>query len=201
MTLPRKNMPDFNKVYFSLLKNRYPKIDFILLAIGKATITDLENQINRYYQYTNPNLVIIHCGLVDCAPRALKKGEIPIVKLFHLRRVVNKYKIYLRKHRNISYTTAKQFETSILSIKKIFQVPIISIGIIPPLSEHEKMVPGISYRVKKFNEKLAKNSEEFIDMTDFPENGLSEDLHHLNEIGHSLLFERLCKKIDYLTKK
>lgn len=203
LSLPRAystGVAKWEDTYVSLLRKARPDIEFIHVGLGGGTITQIHLLLN-YYKLTSPDLVILHSGIVDCAPRALSQLELQLVIKLRIFRLVNPFTGFFRKHRNLSYTKPKDFEDTVNKIKNTFPgVPFVSIGILPGCDEYEKTVPGITKRINTYNEILKRNSI-FISNDDFPRDGIIEDHHHLNEKGHEIIFEKLLKLINQKMEK
>lgn len=193
VALPRKHKEgevQWEEIYYSQLQRRFPEHNFILVGIGGATITQLQAALN-YYVLVKPDLIILQSGIVDCAPRALGQLEQELIKKMHLFRFVKPMTKFLRKHRNISYSSPKIFEAALLKIKNAFAgKTLIGIGILPGCDAYDKIVPGITERIKLYNNIIAKHTV-YIDNSDFPGEGIIQDFHHMNEVGHRLIFEKL----------
>ncbi|MBS1495143.1 MAG: SGNH/GDSL hydrolase family protein [Bacteroidetes bacterium] len=198
LSLPRKyktGVAKWEDTYVNLLKKARPDIEFIHVGLGGGTITQIFLLLN-YYKLTNPDLVILHSGIVDCAPRALSQLELQLVIKLRIFRLVNPFTNFFRKHRNISYTNPKEFEETVVKIKNVFpDVPFVTIGILPGCDEYEKTVPGITKRINTYNEILRRNST-YISNEDFPRDGIIEDHHHLNEKGHKVIFDKILNLLS-----
>src|SRR5680860_398442 len=130
--------------WVSLLRQALPEVQFIHVGIGAATITELL-RLQDYYALSYPNIVILQCGIVDCAPRALGKLEVRIIKKLHLFRLVKPFITLLRKYRGLTYTNASVFEQALLKFKDKFPaVPFVAVGILPGCDEYDAIVPGVS---------------------------------------------------------
>lgn len=204
VALPRKYKNGevlWEEIYVNLLRKEFQKIEFIHVGIGGGTITDLLSQIN-YYKNTNPDLVILHVGIVDCAPRAFGRIELEIIKKLHIFRVVKYFSKFLRKHRGITYTNLKNFEETISKFKEIFaKCQIWAIGIIPGCVEYDLKVPGISENIKSYN-KILKSNLKFIDLKNIPREGIIEDFHHINAEGHRYIFSLIKEEINkFITRR
>lgn len=198
LSLPRKyneGQVNYEDTYICLLREKYPQALICDFAMGGGRITDLLGQC-FYYKQFNPDLVFIHCGIVDCAPRSFTLFEKLIIEKLRLRRITKLFDKKLRKLRNCSYTTKDIYIQSLLKIKESFEdVPLYSIGILQICDEYEKLVPGIKKNAKEYNDILRANTE-FINNDYFPEDGIISDFHHLNQKGHQLIFAKLKKIID-----
>lgn len=192
-------------------KNTWPIIlksfnyfDISYLAIGGGTVDQLFDQGNNYYKAINPSILIIQSGIVDCAPRAYSRLEKDII-------ISNKYlsKLFfnilpvtaIRKIRNINYTDKKHFEYYVNAFIDSFnESKIFWIGIIPAQPKYEKKLPGISNIIKAYNEiienNMIKTKNVFINTKEFPQNGTMSDFHHINEIGHSWIADKLIMMIQ-----
>lgn len=197
LSLPRKHVDgvvEWDEVYISLLRQEFPEIDFIHVAYGGATIGDLFSQLN-YYSLIRPDLIILHCGIVDCAPRAFGRLELEIIKKFRLFRLFNPFTKFFRIYRGITYTPLRQFEKTLINLKQRFpDSPFWSIGILPGCKEYEEKVPGISRNIEEYNA-ILKRETYFISNDDFPRSGIINDYHHLNALGHRYIFNKLCREL------
>ncbi|MFZ4057309.1 MAG: SGNH/GDSL hydrolase family protein [Ferruginibacter sp.] len=193
VSLPRayqNGKVQWENIYVNQLRKAFPDVEFILAAYGGATIQQLFIALN-YYAVTDPDIIILQSGIVDCAPRALGQLELDIIKKLHLFRMVKPFTSFLRKHRGLAYTSPKDFENYLLKIKAAFpEKPFIAIGILPGSEAYDKQVPGICNRIVQYNAILEAHSI-FINNSNFDYKGILEDHHHLNEIGQSILFDKL----------
>lgn len=203
LSLPRvhdEGVVQWEEGYVNRLRKAFPETDFIQLAIGGATIEDLYNQLN-YYKVIKPDAVLMQCGIVDCAPRALTRLELQLVKKFHLFRLINPLTKALRRMRNIAYTSPRTFETAVKKLTAAFpECPVFAIGILPVRPAYETQVPGILKRVQQYNDILQRHTR-FIEMSDMPLSGIAGDHHHLNAEGHLFLFQRLSQIITDLRQR
>lgn len=201
--LPRES-PDkvtYEKTYINILRNflkqEIPDVELISISIGGGSIEDLSRQLLGYYKAAKPDLVILQSGIVDCSPRMFKKSELALLQIFPLLgkvvfRLTKSFKTKIRKYRKISYTSPYDFEESIKRLKKAFGNHIYWLGILPSNNKYESLVPGISKNIDLYNRLIKKSYQhQFIDLTNFPVNGISQDHHHLNELGHQFLAEHL----------
>lgn len=197
LSLPREypgGRVAWGDIYVNLLRKAFPGIEFVHVGIGGATISELL-RLQNYYALIEPDLVILQCGIVDCAPRALGELEQQIVKKLHLFRFIRPFTGFLRRHRGVTYTPPRCFEENLLALKGKFPgVPFLAIGILPGCSEYESIVPGVSANIVKYNAILRKHAD-FIDNTNFPREGITPDHHHMNEAGHRVVYEKLLEKI------
>tara|TARA_R110000850_G_scaffold253121_3_gene378339 strand:- start:1139 stop:1774 length:636 start_codon:yes stop_codon:yes gene_type:complete len=191
LSLPREGdgeVVKYDETYINILRKEFPEAVIADCAIGGATIWDLFKQ-SFYYKFFEPDLVVLHCGIVDCAPRAFTAFEQKVLNKLGLR--PKGFTRFLRKNRGLKLTSKSQFEKLTLRLKNQFKdVPMYSIGILPASTDYEKKVPGIAGSVKRYNQILSKQFH-FIDNSDFPREGILSDHHHLNKLGHKAIAKKL----------
>ncbi|MBC7915280.1 MAG: SGNH/GDSL hydrolase family protein [Pyrinomonadaceae bacterium] len=161
------------------------------VSIGGATSTDLLNQIN-YHTGFNPDILILNVGIVDCAPRFMTKTELGIMKRIpfignKIIGLMNNNKV--RQVRKISYVSIGQFEKNIRAIINYFKgIQILILGIVPATIEYEKLLPGITENINKYN-KVLNNYGHFMPIDEIEQDALMSDHHHLNAKGQKYIFE------------
>ncbi|MDX6190125.1 SGNH/GDSL hydrolase family protein [Flavobacterium sp. Fl-318] len=198
LSLPRKydtGEVDYEQTYIPMLRKRFPDILIVDVAMGGAKITDLLVQC-FYYKQFKPDLVFMQCGIVDCAPRSFSLLEKVLIEKFRLRKFSRIFEKKFRKFRNCTYTNKTVFLDSLLKIRMSFEnVPFFSVGILQVCEQYEILVPGIKKNVREYNHILKENTN-YINNDDFPLDGIISDFHHLNELGHKLIFEKLENVIN-----
>lgn len=198
VSLPRKHSKGevlWDEIYFRQLQQRFPQIEFVLVGMGGATITQLQLALN-YYTLVKPDMVILQSGIVDCAPRALSQFEQQLIIKLKMFRLVKPFTTFFRKHRNIAYTSPRVFEGTLLKIKSVFAgKPLVGIGILPGSKAYDAKVPGVSKRINTYNNIIQQHTI-YIDNTDFPAEGIINDHHHMSTQGHAVIFKKLEPLID-----
>jgi hypothetical protein len=172
------------------------------ISIGGAIIEDLGSQIN-YAKMFEPDIVILQSGIVDCAPRAMTKNETRILNKFKFTRILLKKALkpkvlfFLRKHRNITYTHKKIFETQVVKFHKHFQSKLFWIEILPASIEFNQSIPGIETKIKEYNNIIQEIvKENLILVPDFKADYLMSDHHHLSKAGHVYIFNKIIDKLS-----
>ncbi len=199
LAFPRNNPETvrYENTYIAMLKEEFRDYDFIHLGYGGATIRHLFQHTSYFHTSIVPALVIMHCGVVDCAPRAVTVTErkvissLPIVgPLF--RAAVKRYANFLRHWRGITYTPLSVFINYIDRFESIFS-NVCWIEILPPSESYENEVVGISRNIQSYNKAI--RSRNFVRTDDFTMTDIMSDHHHLNLSGHSKLFRRIASLI------
>lgn len=203
VSLPRKTndgIVEWHETYVNRLKQELLDYEFITVAIGGATIRDLRKQLN-YYKILKPEILILQCGIVDCAPRAYGKIEMEIIRKIKLYRFTKLFLPYLRKKRAHTYTSLKLFKKTLIEMKNIVNADsFYSLSILPSNPDYEKLLPGISKNINDYNEVLFSNTN-FIDLSNIPKEGILKDHHHINAIGHEFIFNTILRKLNSIDNK
>lgn len=179
----------YGETWPELLKNHYPVIHQV--SIGGATSTDLLKQV-QYHKSFTPDLVIVQCGIVDCAPRFASKLEIDILNKLpifgkKILKIINNPKV--RNFRKITYVNPIQFRRNLTSIAKSFDCDTYFLTILPADETYSKLLPGIKENIDNYNQLIKQH--QFINLENIPNSGIMTDHHHLNEIGHQYIFQNI----------
>ena len=199
VSLPRKHQNGvipFESTYTHKLKQRYKgQAIFYFFQMGGATISDLYKQVN-YFKAFQPDILILQVGIVDCAPRAFSRLEMELIRRFHLLRFTRPFINFLRKYRGLTYTSKSDFGSYITKLSSDLRVKTMyGISIIAGTAEYEEKLPGVSKRINEFNE-ILKEKTAYIDISRvLVAGGVIEDHHHINEIGHQIVFELLSSRL------
>ena len=198
VSLPRKTkdgIVSWEDTYVYKLKLHFPQYEFIHIAIGGATILDLKDQLN-YYSVLKPYICVLQCGIVDCAPRAFSKFEKQLIRKFRISRFTKLFLNVLRSKRKYKYVSQKKFESALKDFKnRLHPKYFFSLSILKAQSGYEKKLKGVTENITQYNNILKKHSK-LINLDSLPVEGILDDFHHINEIGHSYIKERITEKIE-----
>ena len=136
-------------------------------------------------------------GIVDCAPRFLKKAELYTIRSFgklggKIISILNNNKV--RNFRNITYVPFRKFHENICIIEDFFNAKVYFLEIIKADLAYEKIAPGITSNIEKYNSVL-KNMRNYISLFEIPKNGIMSDFHHLNSEGHMFIYNEIKNKL------
>ncbi|MFV8346789.1 hypothetical protein [Flavobacterium sp. ZB4P13] len=198
--LPRDSpeLVRFEECWIQIVKSNFPKFHFDQVSLGGATIDVLFNQYDYHKQF-EADLIILQCGIVDCAPRAFKKFENALLNsnsLFRFisNKILNKKVInYLRKNRGIQKTSLTDFERYLSSFRDL-NCKIITIEILPASIDYELQLPGIMRNIEIYNQKLKKYFNT-VELSNFEKGLVMSDFHHLNVVGNRELARVINAKI------
>lgn len=189
------------ETYIELLREKYKEHKIINISLGGATIETLREQLLNYYNAVEPDLIIVQSGIVDCAPRALKKWETALLSKHAVLRkfsdiVIKKNTRLLRKHRKLTYTSITRFSQIVDEFRKKFDKKLYWIGILPAIPEYEAQLPGITANINRYNEVLSTAlASNFIDTSNIGD-GIMSDFHHLNRAGNFYIYQQITTIID-----
>lgn len=203
LALPREK-PErtvLEDTYPYLLKKHFEVYQF---SKGGGLVTDLQEQAHYYKNYS-PDILILQCGIVDCAPRAYSLREEYLFKLFKplsfIRNVISHTITTrkLRRYRRKTWTHINDYRTIITNIIKIFpNTACYALSILPANTEYESLVPGISENITRYNMILKEIfNNNLIDLSDITKmGGVMSDYHHLNEKGHMIAYQKIMQQIN-----
>lgn len=174
----------YDQTYGSLLQKElsqlYPEKYIELINRGQRafTIKHVENQIIDHTYFFEPDIIILHVGIVDCWFRA---------------------ELNSKQYVDIqSFEKAAQHIVNIINSTKTTK--IIIIGICPTSMKMERRNKGLLKEITKYNEVFKKYIEHnrifYVDMEKHinpnnPHKYLLPDDHHLNRDGNYLIFNEL----------
>ncbi len=184
----------WNEIYISRIKEYYSSYEVINVSLGGASIKDLRKQVN-YYSVIKPEIVLMQCGIVDATPRAYGRIELELIAKSRVMRFTKPTVNFLRKYRAHHYATKKEFKECLIQIKQIINpIKFYALGIISGSNEYELKAPGIIKSIDVYNAILKEHSL-FIDLKEMPSEGVLPDYHHINQIGHKFIFNRILESI------
>jgi lysophospholipase L1-like esterase len=168
-----------------------------LSAIGGATLKDLEKQLFYFQKDRYFDAVIVQSGIVDCAPRFVKKWELKALQSIpmlggKILSLLNKNGV--RKARKITYNAPEAFLQSIRTFENSFTCPVVFLGILPATEAYENTLPGITKNIDTYNQILS-SAKHFVSLNAIPSEGIMSDHHHLNPKGHQFVKEKVCEKL------
>lgn len=190
-TPPRQTWP-------ALLRESVLVDDVTHVGIGGATVTQLAGQLS-YAIAAVPDVLVVQCGIVDCAPRALRQWERQALQQVpggrRVARAIEKRAVLLRRWRDIAFTSPSTFRDTCRTIvaragaSRPLWVGIVDAG-------DEARVPGIRARIRSYNGILRDTvGTGFVDVGDMPVDGVCADHHHLTAAGHAFVATKLLERI------
>ena len=169
-----------------------------------------------------PDIVIVHVGVVDCAPRVFTLFERKVISRVRpslLRRMIlrfvhNHRRFIIRLRGNVVYTPASTFKKAAHSIVEM--VPearlraLFFVNIVSPSKAAESRSPGFTDNVKRYNHILAEIADEkLVHLVDLDHiihreealGALLEDGMHLSPKGNAMLARELSTRIRGMVGK
>ena len=167
------------------------------------TLVDVLEDASSHIKACKPDIIIMQIGIVDCAPRIFSRRVLNMIKQIPLLRsvvfwFVNKYRSHILKLRKTQYVPIQKFRNTASELKlKFNNSTIFAVSILPACDEYEKLLPGISQEIRRYNEVLSEHFEYIDPYLGFaPEELCSNDYHHLNEAGHNLVLKAVNEAIS-----
>jgi len=207
----------YEDTWFFKLKQDFPNYDFISVfrrAIttdilvnegGGDSVDNLPRGADCLEHYV-PDICIVQLGIVDCAPRLIKKKSLESYLLRILPTIISENYINLKKRflgrnqRNVDVPIEKfqsNLENFIMRCRSINVSKLIFVSICYPNSNFIKKNPDAIINITKYNEVYSQLSgiNDFIKVV-YPldsrvTNNIYEDGYHPNKNGNNLVFEKL----------
>ena len=201
-------------IYFSHLRKMIGNDHDLILLTNEGIDTNMGIELSKKgVAFREPDIVIYHFGINDCAPRIFKRGATPWIYTkkwlkkisFNIgAKIIAKYRIQITKWRNFTYINKKDFEININTMQdevKKYSPKVIFYGV--SIVESFDWMNDRSYghleNVKAYNKILKKIYQtNFIDINTLVENVEERLIHdgvHLSKTAHIKLAEALYHKI------
>lgn len=224
LACPRQNIVNSHERYIASIDSflRSRSFDYIEIrdkATGGATITDLYNayKLDNTYFALPGDILIIHSGIVDCAPRPIKdtlRDKIsklpaflkkPVIAHIHKnrRKLILKGEKVVRTEKKVFQNTLETFlHDAVVNYKKVFVI-----NICPTNDDTNYRSPGFSESISEYNLVIAQT----IEMVNSPRLGLidihqfiskqnnidkyivKEDGHHIYPSTHKIISELIIE--------
>lgn len=211
----------FENTYPYLLEDALRKnpefSDFIFINRAQRfrTVLKTAEELIDFVVLPSADYVIIHCGVVDCAPRIFTASQRDSLSRLPgvIRKPIIKFSGFLRRWL-ISYVTKDKHYVSItdfresldriLSVKEVNREFII-LNIIVPSDDLERRSPGYIESARKYNIEIKNAADRhgavFVDLNSYIQsNGgheaLTVDDMHVNDLGHKFISMMLLEIIQ-----
>jgi lysophospholipase L1-like esterase len=181
-------------------------------GMRRRTIEYVLDEWQELVELKTPDVVVIHVGIVDCAPRVFLRRERQFVENLRpawfrdaVLRYVHNHRSAIVKFRNKVYVPPERFKSL---LDQVFQKAreckvrsLVFVNIITPPVEMEQRSPGFIKNVQAYNEilrmKVQGEGAHLIDLDKIVLDGggaakLTVDGIHINEEGHA----RLANEIE-----
>jgi acyl-CoA thioesterase-1 len=223
LALPREGSDDipYEATYPYLIEaslRQNPRVQLpIILERGmrRRTIEYVLDEWFELVELRRPDLVIIHVGIVDCAPRIFLRRERQFVENIRwtwLRKrilsFVHKHRARLIRMRPRVYVPLERFQPlvdEVIAKARELQTKLVFINILEPPDAVETRSPGFQQNVQRYNQLLeSRVDDETVRLIDL--NGMiaqkggaakmTVDGIHLNREAHAMLARELERLID-----
>lgn len=207
--LPRKGC-DYEETWLALLRQHYPEHTFFGHFAGDRLVNSALNDYNQYFQYYNPDVVILQQGICDCAPRYVDESKLMtrvIRKFFYTLGLKNYYWHLVKSHKrnpNCVKTRPEKFvETCESLINKVLSIGgrLIFIKIGHGAESVLSASPFFNDNVDRYNALLDQFSNKYnnVYVVD-PLNNVKEEMfvdgYHCGPSGMLVVYEALHPVLD-----
>ena len=195
----------YEDTWIYLIKNAYSNLDIVDKCVRGRSMTTLMHggpggKAKNVFEWYDPDYIILHLGLSDCAPRLLPRKN-RLTKIINHLPFSNLIYSYFRKHggRRIKYAdlSPKEFEENLEGyIKRVAPVPVGIIQISKVSINALKKSPQFNDAIDQYNsiidKVIARNHNAFLILgIDGSDSSLyqSDGIHFLNK-GQQVFFKR-----------
>jgi acyl-CoA thioesterase I len=179
------------------------------------TIEYVLDEWHELVELRKPDVVIVHVGVVDCAPRVFLRREGLFVARIPIAPVRDRILKFAHDHRRAIVERRRRVYVPLPRFEKLVQTVVqkageaglkalVFVNIISPPDWLEERSPGFQHNVVAYNRVLQDQTKHswvsLIDLNSLVQNdggfeNLAADGIHLSERGHALLANELKKQI------
>lgn len=206
LPLPREECP-YEATWFYKLQKSFPQHDFIDFFTRGLLMKTAVYNYDVYYQYYNPDIVIIQSGICDCSPRFINNLKKPYRQIHIISKKMKIedlfWKIVKRRGRkpNCVYTDIHSFEKLYRQLVEKFlesgakKVIMVKIGHSAPSVIARN--PYMNDNVDRYNEIIEEIHQLYVDRTqtvaslDQVDESYFVDGYHCNAKGMNAIYENL----------
>lgn len=185
------------------------RFKFRVFSVPGMDSNQLLSLVRNYYSAIKPDIVVLQVGIVDCYPRAIKKGELSLLLRMpgtvsrFVHRLVKRFYARLIVFRGIRYVSPASFEANLQALSSAFDgARILVVPIAPPSAAYRARNPRIAPSVEEYNQLLKRHFPAGYLGNCYPANAAEvifmSDNHHLNETGNGLVFCAVKRELDSL---
>jgi acyl-CoA thioesterase-1 len=189
-------------------------------GMRRRTIEYVLDEWLELVELRTPDVVIVHVGIVDCAPRVFLRRERQFVENLRPARLRNMVLGFVHQHRRAIvrmrgrvYVPPQRFSSLVAQVvhkaKQSKLRSLVLVNIITPPAEMEARSPGFIENVNTYNEILKSQAHgegiHLVDLDRMIRDGggpdkLTVDGIHINEAGHAMLARELENHIVRLVE-
>lgn len=188
-----------------LIRKYFPNVEIINKSARARSVTSLTSEGGNLLECYSPDIIILHLGLTDCAPRLLprRKLYVKIIKRTFLAKIIFKY-LRRTKGRQIIYADVNphDFFFHIDSyVKRAGKIPIGIVKLSKVIGKASQSSPHFNESINIYNcifERIAKENEN-VTIIDGLDGSTVEDYQsdgfHLRAKGQTKIFSHI---VDFL---
>lgn len=197
------------------LRREAPDHQVIERGMRRRTINDVLADWREMVEFRRPDILVVHVGIVDCAPRVFLRREsdfIANLRFVSLREFITNFAHNHRRRivtlRRRVYVTAQVFEAQVREVceraRTLGIKSLVFINIIKPPDSLEQRSPGFQLNVDTYNRILQTVAQEqgvhLVDLNRLVANddgtkAVLDDGIHLTREGHKILARELEKHV------
>lgn len=212
--LDEENRTYYNETYGVLLRQKIaPEHEVDIVQIESLDTIDAVVSVNPLVSFKNPDIVIFHIGLNDCAPRIFKKGSF-LAKMIYdnkffnkltkniLPRIIYRYRYQITKVIHKHYVPLKIYGDNMSEMINRIRIlnpntKFYTISILPSELLAKKSY-GVIQNIMEYNQKLKEIfKENYIDINkiDLDKKTINDGIHMTKKM-HKLVYQLIYEKME-----
>jgi len=156
----------------------------------------------------NPNYLVIHLGIVDCAPRVFSRLQQVLIRFLPnviqkvILKFISNYRYNITKIFQKVYVTPEQYKINIakfIEISKQNNIKLIFIAILQTNAINNKKSFNFKQNIDTYNEileQLCLDNKITLIKYEYPNNFLLHDGIHINQNGNNFLAEQISSVVS-----
>lgn len=183
---------------YRLLDANAGRFRFRLSTVPGLDSSRLLEMARFYHAAMRPDVIVLQVGIVDCYPRALRRGELALVtrlprllsRLVHA--LLRRFHSTLVQVRNIRYVPPERFRHNLQELRALFPAAaFVVVPVAPATQDYRRRNPLVEQSIADYNAILAAEfGGGFLAgcyAGEVPEAIVASDNHHLSEHGNRLV--------------
>ncbi|MBO1224056.1 MAG: SGNH/GDSL hydrolase family protein [Candidatus Scalindua sediminis] len=203
-SFPVSEITQLEETYSYIIRNNFKNSTFWQLSYGNVSTEQLFSQAAGYLSNWEPDIIIIHSGIIDSRPEAFTEFQKTVINKLTGRFVFGKIKKYvfhpaLIRHRQVYRVSKARFRKTAKKIKLLFGQSKILWLEICVADGYESARPGANKRMEAYNNIIKEiYGKDFVKIKEkiLEVDGFNVDNLHWNKSGHRAVADIILDRIN-----
>ena len=202
-SFPVTEITQLEETYPYIIRDHFKDSTFWQLSYGNITTEQLISQAVGYISLWDPDIIIVHSGIIDSRPEAFTEFQKIVISKFTERLFgrIEKYVYHpaLIKRRQVCRVSERSFRKTAKKTKLLFDQSKILWLEICAADDYESARPGMKKRMEDYNKIIEEiYGEDFVRVKKkiLEVDGFNVDNFHWNKRGHKAVADILIERIN-----